>query len=437
VQPEPPSQRGTPDDDARSFRGSPFEELFRNNPNLRRFFEPMPEEPQVRETTSLGSGVIIDPEGIILTNNHVVAGADEIRVTLANGEVYEAKDIKTDRKTDLAVVWIDPKTSVPSARLGNSSSLEVGDWVVAIGSPFGLEQTVSAGIISAKGRSLGATFREDFLQTDAAINVGNSGGPLVDMNGEVVGINTAITSGTGQYAGVGFAIPADMARWVSDQLIAAGKVQRSYLGVAIQPMTSELADEFELNVNQGVLVSNVNKGTPAEKAGLKPGDVVLSFAGIEVNSSIGLQRAVETQEVGSTQSMVVLRDGKRLTLKVTLEEQPEQYGLATRYQNYYTPDTSALPGLGIDVLDLTPELAKQLGYDHEEGVVIRNVEAGSAASRAGLQPGMLVLEADGERVTSPDQFREIVDRAAEKDGKILLRVMTRDGAARYLRLRLG
>jgi serine protease Do len=335
------------------------------------------------------------------------------------------------------VVWIDAKTSVPSARLGNSSTLEVGDWVVAIGSPFGLEQTVSAGIISAKGRSLGATFREDFLQTDAAINVGNSGGPLVDMNGEVVGINTAITSGTGQYAGVGFAIPADMARWVSDQLIVAGKVERSYLGVAIQPMTSDLADEFDLKVNQGVLVSDVNKGTPAEKAGLKPGDVVLGFAGFEVNSSIGLQRAVETQEVGSTQSMVVLRDGKRITLKVNLAEQPEQYGLASRYRNYYTPDKSALPGLGIDVLDLTPELAKQLGYDQQEGVVIRNVEAGSAASRAGLQPGMVVLEADGERVTSPDQFREIVDRAAEKDGKVLLRVMTRDGAARYLRLRLG
>ncbi len=420
------------------FRGTPFDDLLKQFPELREPFDQMPEQ---GESAALGSGVIIDPKGIILTNNHVVNRADEIKVTLANGEVYTATDVKTDPKTDVAVVWIDPKTTLSAAKLGDSDAMEVGDWVVAIGNPFGLNQTVTAGIISAKGRGgIGAALREEFLQTDAAINPGNSGGPLVNMDGEVVGINTAISSNNGYYQGVGFAIPSNMVRWVSGQLIDNGSVKRSYVGVVLQPMSAELADEFGLHVNQGAIITDVLNGTPGDKAGLKAGDVVLKFDGHDITAPVDLQRVVETTKIGATADVTIVRDGKQKNVRVKLEEQPEKYGMErirSESSEPDRPDTSSVPGAGVDVQDLTPELAKQLGHNDERGVVIRNVEPNSAASRAGLRPGMLIVEADRQDVTSSEDFEKIVKSAIDKKaGKLLLRVIDRSGTARYLTLRV-
>ena len=226
-----------------------------------------------------GSGVIVDPSGIILTNNHVVAGGGEVTVRLGDGREFKAVGIKTDPKSDLAIVRIEAGSPLPAARLGRSSEVEVGDWVLALGQPFGLEGTVTAGIVSAKGRGLGITDREDFIQTDAAINPGNSGGPLVNLDGEVIGINTAISTNSGGYQGVGFAIPIDLAKWVGGQLEQSGTVHRAYLGVVIQPVTQEIAEQLKVKVHNGVLVREVRDNTPAAKAGVQPGDVILRFAG--------------------------------------------------------------------------------------------------------------------------------------------------------------
>ena len=226
-----------------------------------------------------GSGVIVDPSGVILTNNHVVAGGGEIMVRLSDGREFKAFDIKTDPTTDLAVLHIKSKEPLPAAKLGDSKKVEVGDWVLALGEPFGLEGTVTAGIVSAKGRGIGINEREDYIQTDAAINPGNSGGPLVNLDGEVIGINTAISSNTGGYQGVGFAIPIDLAKWVGEQLVKSGTVHRAYLGVMIQPVSQSLAEQFNVKVHEGVLVTQVQPHTPAAKAGMKAGDIILDFAG--------------------------------------------------------------------------------------------------------------------------------------------------------------
>ena len=241
------------------------------------------------ESGSVGSGVIIDPSGIILTNNHVVDGGGKIIVRLHDGREFDAIDVKTDPKTDLAIVRIKGAGTLPAAKLGNSDDMQVGDWVLALGDPFGLEGTVTAGIVSAKGRGLGITARENFIQTDAAINPGNSGGPLVNLDGEVVGINTAIASQTGGYQGVGFAVPSNLAKWVSEQLIANGTVRRAYLGVGIQPVTQELAKQFGVQGQQGVRGRRRAADTPAAAAGVKPGDVIVEFAGKPVANPQELQ----------------------------------------------------------------------------------------------------------------------------------------------------
>ena len=246
--------------------------------------------------------MIVDPSGIILTNNHVVAGGGQVMVRLHDGREFKAVDIKTDPKSDLAILRIEGAGTLPAARLGDSNKVEVGDWVLALGEPFGLEGTVTAGIVSAKGRGLGITDREDFLQTDAAINPGNSGGPLVNLDGEVIGINTAISTNNGGYQGVGFAIPIDLAKWVGGQLEQSGRVHRAYLGVMIQPVTQPLAEQFKVKVNTGVLIAEVQPDSPAAKAGLKAGDVVLQFAGRPVSNPrrvAGVCRAVQDRRHGT------------------------------------------------------------------------------------------------------------------------------------------
>ena len=432
---------GTPSEDDLS--GDPFAEFFRHNPELRRFFRDfggLPSVPSMPRrgfrVISNGSGVIIDPSGIVLTNNHVVEGAQSVMVRLHDGREMKGIDIKRDPRTDLAILRLDGKGPFPAARLGNSDAVGVGDWVLALGEPFGLEGSVTAGIISAKGRGLGIAPRESFLQTDAAINPGNSGGPLVNIDGEVIGINTAISSRTGGYQGVGFAIPVNLAKWVADQLVQRGTVQRAYLGVAIQPVTHELAEKFQVPARKGVLVGEVRDNTPAAKAGMKPGDVVVEFNGQPVNQPSELQGLVEQTPVGSTVPVRVLRDGKTLTLNVTCLEQPKNYGLAEdEASESGGTESSRFDKLGLEVGPLTPEVAERLGVQGSEGVVITRVEDGSLAELAGLRTGMVITEVNRKPVNSVEQFRAAVGQQPLAKGLLLL---VRDArGTRYVVLRTG
>jgi serine protease Do len=379
----------------------------------------------------IGSGVIIDESGIILTNNHVVAGGGDVVVRLHDGREYKAVEVKTDPKTDLAVVRIEGAEDLKVADLGDSEESQVGDWVLALGDPFGLEGTVTAGIISAKGRGIGITDRESFLQTDAAINPGNSGGPLVNLDGQVVGINTAIHSRSGGNQGVGFAIPINLAKWVSKQLIEDGVVRRAYLGVMIQPVNHQLAEQFGVKAKQGVVVSGVQDGTPAEKAGLKAGDVIVEFGGKPVNSPQQLQGLVEQTPIGSKSDLVVVRDGKRVKLNVTVRQQPDEYGLASmRRQGSQPGETESFrfERLGMDVETLTDEVAEQLGVKADHGVVITNVRSGGVADRAGLETGMVIVEAGRKPVKSAgDLEKALTDESLEKG--LLLLVRTQSGSS--------
>jgi serine protease Do len=399
---------------------TPFGDLFRNNPDLRRFFRGMPVLPR-QQVVESGSGIIIDPSGIILTNNHVVASGGKVTVRLPDGREFQAKNIKTDPKTDLAIVRIEGAGTLKAGKLGDSDLLEVGDWVLALGQPFGLEGTVTAGIISAKGRGLGITPRESFLQTDAAINPGNSGGPLVNLDGEVVGINTAISTQSGGYQGVGFAIPANLAKFVSRQLIQQGKVLRAYLGVAIQPVTPQLAEKFGVKLQQGALLADVPQGTPAEKAGLRPGDIIVEFAGKKISNPQQLQGVVEEAKIGQAQRVTVIRDQRPLTLQVVPAEQPADYGLRTASRAPVgRPPTSRFDRLGIQGESLTPERAKALGVQADHGVVVTEVRPGSLASQAGVAPGMVVTQANRKPVRSVEDLRKILEEQPLEKGILLL-----------------
>ncbi|MCH5373751.1 MAG: trypsin-like peptidase domain-containing protein [Planctomycetes bacterium] len=280
------------------FEGTPFGDLFKDTPFGDGFRFEMPPGDQVPHGGGLGSGVIIDPSGLVLTNNHVVAGGGQVSVRLYDGREFSASQVWTDPKTDIAVVKLDGAKDLTAAKLGNSDMVSIGDWVLALGQPFGLESTVTAGIISAKHRGIGITARDNFLQTDAAINPGNSGGPLVNLNGEVIGVNTAISSRSGGNDGIGFAIPINLAKWVANQLAKEGVVHRAYLGVGIQPVSQKLADQFHVKPREGVVVTDVFPNTPAAKAGVKSGDVIVEFAGVAVSSPQELQTLVEQAQMG-------------------------------------------------------------------------------------------------------------------------------------------
>ncbi len=420
-----PSARGqTPEEMPFGFKGMPFGDMFKN-PEFRQYFKefpsnPLPEMPG-RGTVGAGSGVIVDASGVILTNNHVVAGGGKIMVRLHDGREFKALDIKTDPKTDLAILRIEGAGPLPAARLANSDKVDVGDWVLALGEPFGLEGTVTAGIVSAKGRGIGITDREDFIQTDAAINPGNSGGPLVNLDGEVVGINTAISSSSGGYQGVGFAIPANLAKWIGGQLETAGKVHRAYLGVVIQPVTQSLAQQFKVKVHEGVLVTEVQTGTPAAKAGLKPADIILKFAGKAVTQPRELQALVEQSKVGSSQALAILRDGKQMTLNVICREQPADFGTASAgSRNSGKAESSSFEKLGIEVEALTPQVAEKLGVKADHGLAITDVRSGSPADLAGLTSGMVITEADRHAVKTVDDLRKILDKKPLDKGVLLL-----------------
>jgi serine protease Do len=422
------------------FAGTPFGDLFKSNPEMRRFFKEFPSTPQFRghQSEGLGSGVIIDPSGVILTNNHVIAGGGRIKVRLHDGREFKAVSVKGDPKSDLAIVRIEGAGKLQAAQLGDSDKIQVGDWVLALGQPFGLEDTVTAGIISAKGRGIGETARDSFLQTDAAINPGNSGGPLVDLDGRVIGINTAISSNNGGFQGVGFAVPIDLAKWVSHQLMGKGSVQRAYLGVGIQPMTAQLAEQLHATPSEGVVVSEVRPDTPASKAGLRSGDVILEFAGHTVSKPWQLQGLVEETATGSSQKITVLRDGKQTTLDIRPAVQPADYGVAENESaepsESGSPQASSFDKLGLAVETLTPEVAQQLGIRNPKGVVISHVESGSPAEAAGLSEGMVIAQVNRKAVATVAEFRQALGHHPLKDGVLLL-VHSKEGS-RFVVLRV-
>jgi serine protease Do len=363
-----------------------------NDQFFRRFFgNRFHKAPKQYRQKGLGSGFIISHDGYILTNYHVVGGADRIMVKLSDGRQVQAKLIGSDPKSDVAVIKI-AGDNLPVLPLGNSDTLEVGEWVMAIGNPFGLTHTITVGVVSAKGRSgMGIEDYEDFIQTDAAINPGNSGGPLLNLQGEVVGINTAIFSRSGGYMGIGFAIPINMVSAIEKQLIATGKVTRGYLGVRIQDLSDELARSFGLKSTRGVLIAEVAKGSPADKGGLKAGDVIVAYDGKAVSDTSQLRNLVAMTSPGSSVKVEVVRDGAHHELAVTIEE-------LTKNVLASSGNSDLLERLGFTVQELTPDLAQQFGYEEEKGVLVAQVEAGSPAESVGIRPGMLIREVNRKAV---------------------------------------
>jgi len=399
----------------------PFDEFFNN------FFGRMPKEQKRR---SLGSGFIVSSDGYILTNNHVVEKADEVTVTLLDKEEFKAKVVGTDPKIDIALIKIDAKKKLTYVTLGDSDKLEVGEWVVAIGNPFGLGHTVTAGIVSAKGRIIGSGPYDDFIQTDASINPGNSGGPLFNLKGEVVGINTAIVQG-GQ--GIGFATPVQLARSVLDQLKEKGKVTRGWLGVYIQPLTPDAAENLGLSGRRGALVSDVTSGGPAEKAGIRSGDVIVGFNGKEIRDEHELPQAVAVTKPGTTVNVRLIRGGKETTVAVTIAEMEGEPGKPAGGQDLSSKN------LGLTVQDITPDIAQRFEIENTKGAVVTGVADGSPADDAGFNEGDIIraiLRQDKRNpVTNAAEFATLVKKfQADKtilflvergDARILLTVKNR------------
>jgi len=374
------------------------------------FFGPFSEgnPPRGFEQRGVGSGFIMSREGYILTNNHVVEDADQIKVKLADGKEYDGKVVGRDPKTDLALIKIQGAPDLHPLNLGNSEDLKVGSWVVAIGSPFGLEQTVTAGIVSAKGRVIGSGPYDDFIQTDASFNPGNSGGPLINMKGEVVGINTAIVA-SGQ--GIGFAIPINMAKEIAAQLQEKGHVIRGWLGVSIQEVTPALAKSFNLKEKKGALVAQVFSGSPAEKAGIEQGDVITEFDGKEVKDSKELPRIVASAPVGKAVTVKLSRDGKVLDRQVKVGEMEEKAEVVKA--------PSSHKPLGITVQNITPEIAKGLGLKKDTGVVVTGVEPGSPAANAGIQTGDVIRQVNRKPVKDAEDFVQKIEKAKDQDNILL------------------
>ncbi len=376
---------------------------FRREDPFRDFFGPQREFKQ----RSLGSGFLIDDKGFIVTNNHVVENADQIKVRLYDETEYDAEIVGRDPKTDIALIRIKPNgNDLQPLKLGNSDSLPVGSWVVAIGSPFGLEQTVTAGIVSAKGRIIGSGPYDDFIQTDASINPGNSGGPLLNLDGEVVGINTAIVA-SGQ--GIGFAIPINLADGIIAQLKDTGEVSRGWLGVGIQNLTPELAEYYRLEQKEGVLVTQVYEGDPADEAGIKEGDIIVGIDGKDVKTSRELSRKVAEAGVGNKMRINLLRDGRKKTVRVKLAKRPDQEPTLARGE-------ARSDGLGMRVRDIDPEIAEQLGVGTDQkGVVVVQLDPESKSARAGVRRGDIVIEINREPIKNLKDYRAQVKAIDEGD----------------------
>jgi serine protease Do len=403
-------------------RPAPFGDNDQPGQFWQRFFgAPMPRGPQ--RQNGLGSGFIIDRDGTILTNYHVVEGAQKIVVTLSDGKSFDARVLGKDPKTDIAMIKIDAGTSLPAALLGDSDRLEVGEWVMAIGNPFGLDHTVTSGIVSAKGRQIGAGPYDSFIQTDASINPGNSGGPLINLRGEVVGINSAIFSQSGGNIGIGFAIPTNLVKDLLPQLKDRGKVVRGFLGTTVQKLTPEIATSLGLQQARGALVAEINKGGPAERAGIKTGDVIVEFDRKEIKDSADLPLQVARVAPGRTVQVKVLRDGKELMVPLTVGEMKEsELAAATENGN-----------LGLTVQPVTPEIAGALGLERAEGIVVASVTPSSPADEAGLRRGDLITQINRRPVRNMSDYQREVK--PNENSKSLLFLIQRGQGSLFLALK--
>lgn len=397
------------DDFFNRFFGMPY----RNNP---------PQKPQPQQ--SQGSGFIVSADGYIMTNAHVVKGADKITVVLNDSREMDATLVGSDPQTDIAVIKIEG-TNFPFLNLGDSEEIDIGEWVVAIGSPFQLEASVTVGVVSAKGRqNLKITDFEDFIQTDAAINPGNSGGPLLNLKSEVIGINTAIVSRSGGYMGIGFAIPSNMAKNIMAQIIDKGSVTRGFLGVSLQPVDKDIADAFNLPKPEGALISEVVKDSPADRAGLKQGDIILEYNKLAVKSLQCFRNEVALMAPGSKVNLKVNRKGQILSIPVTL-------GTAN---DMSAAGGSIIQKLGMEIDSLTPDLARQLGYtQREEGVVITKIKPGSPAAMAGLRPGFLIQAVNHKKITTLDEFNEAL---GQYENKRILLLVRQGNATRFYSIKV-
>ncbi len=415
--------------------GSPFEEFFKE------FFDRQQRRngERSRRATSLGSGFVVDPKGLVVTNNHVIEGADEITVIFHDNTRLEATVVGRDKKTDLALLRVKPKNNIAYVSFGDSDSAKVGDWVVAIGNPFGLGGTVTAGIISARARNINAGPYDDFIQTDASINRGNSGGPMFNMQGQVIGINTAIFSPSGGSVGIGFAIPAKLAKPIIDQLNKFGRAKRGWLGVRIQTVTDGLAESLGMKENRGALVANITPGGPAEKFGLKVGDVILQFGGTPIVEMRGLPRAVAETPVGKTVEVVVLRRGTKKTVLVTLGEFPEDEKVA-RVRSGKSDKASGITSvLGLELSNITPALRKKFNLKKGvKGVVVVGVKAGSAGDREGIRSGDIVRKV-GRNQKAPETGKDVkkrVESARKAGDKTVLFLIERGSNSQFVALKL-
>ncbi|NGX57796.1 MAG: Periplasmic serine endoprotease DegP [Chlamydiae bacterium] len=406
------------------FLGSPFQQKG-NDPFGDDFWNRFFQVPQRESRPSIGqgSGFLVSEDGYLLTNNHIVDNAETVTVTLKNGKEYEAKVIGRDPNTDVAVLKIEGK-NFPYLKLGNSNILEVGQWVIAIGNPLGLSATLTVGVVSAIDRSnLGLTPIENFIQTDAAINRGNSGGPLLNLRGEVVGMNTAIATNTGGYMGIGFAIPSNLAEHIMEQLIHNGTFTRGYLGVVLQQVDHGLADAFDLDDVQGALVADVAKDSPAEKAGLKRGDVILRYNGKVVDNISVIRNAVSIMKPDEVIRLQVKRGKSIKNIDVKVGKHPGNVVSASESVNQ----------LGVQVTELTPDLKKKYGYDNEKGVVVSSVSAGSVAQLAGIKAGSLIISVNHQDVITPEEFYQNLNESDA--GRPVLLLVKQGNITHYVSLK--
>ncbi len=407
---------------------------FGNDPFFRYFFGPQQGGGEQKvPIRALGSGVIISRDGYIITNNHVVENADTIEVELYDGTKQKAKLIGTDPSTDLAVIKINPTSAMKYAKLGDSDKIKVGEWVIAIGSPRGFDWTVTAGIISAKHRTgigvLGPTGYEDFIQTDASINPGNSGGPLINLNGEVIGINSLIVSASQGSEGMGFAIPSNMAKGISESLIQHGKVVRGFMGVNIQDVTPDMAKSLKLKEQaKGAIVTDVVPGGPAEKAGVEQGDIVIKFGGKSIENVTQLRNIVAATNPGSTVKITILRNQKEMELELTV-------GDLTKAQKEVQRQIGNKI-LGLTVQKVTPQIAKEIGLKKATGVIITSVEPGSVAAQAGLENGDIIFRVGNTEVYDPGEFSKLISQAAKEGGALLLVRDVKSGNVGYITVHL-
>lgn len=399
------------------------------NDFFKRFFVIPPGHETETPIEGQASGFLVSPDGLLLTNSHVVKDAKEITVILTDGREFTAQVIGQDPNTDIALIKIDGN-NLPYLTLGNSDNLKPGQWAIAIGNPLGLQATLTVGVISATGRNnLDITRIEDFIQTDAAINRGNSGGPLLNLAGEVVGMNTAIVSnmGTGGYMGIGFAIPSNMLKHVMDELESSGQVSRGFLGITMQQMDSNLAKAFNLEKSEGALVADVSKDSPAEKAGIKQGDIILKYNNQAVNNIATLRNAIALMKPGTNINLVVMRDGKSMNIPLavgTFPTEVEQKTIEAKENRF-----------GFNVQSLTPEMAKSLGYGDEKGVIISKINSNSPAAWAGLKKGTLIVAVNQNKIATVDEFNKAVDNLPK--GAPLLLLVKQDGAVRFVSLQVN